>query len=214
MESGDDMDHGSTPTLDDEVVLEKRITIFLIVLNIFSAYVLRVVGGAMYPFFVVLSLWSALYILTLAYILSISKPKGLFLGINSESVKSLFVLVAIAIVPRLAWIGSEVLISLDALWYIDFGKFMSWGDMPYADFYFPYPPVFGYFIYGTMILAPLVDSFRILALVFDALIVAILWHIARKGVVEDRLCLVPFAYALLPFSVVESGFSGHFEPIA
>jgi hypothetical protein len=123
-------------------------------------------------------------------------------------------LVVITILPRLAWIGSEVLISLDALWYIDFGKFMSWGDMPYADFYFPYPPVFGYFIYGTMIIAPLVDSYRMLAVVFDAAIVTILWHMVRIGIIEERLRIVPFAYALLPFSIIESGFNGHFEPIA
>ncbi|UCH04319.1 MAG: DUF2029 domain-containing protein, partial [Candidatus Thorarchaeota archaeon] len=214
MESGDEMDYGSTPTLDAEAILQKSVAIVLVILNILFAYVLRVVGGAMYPFFIVVSLWSALYILTLAYILRISKPNDLFPQVNAQSVKSLFILVAITILPRLAWIGSEVLISLDALWYIDFGKFMSWGDMPYADFYFPYPPVFGYFIYGTMVLAPVVDSFRILAVVFDAAIVAVLWHMVRIGVIEDRLHFVPFAYALLPFSIIESGFNGHFEPIA
>ncbi|MFQ5885327.1 MAG: glycosyltransferase 87 family protein, partial [Thermoplasmata archaeon] len=102
----------------------------------------------------------------------------------------------------------------DALWYIDFGKFMSWGDMPYADFYFPYPPVFGYFIYAIMILAPSIDSYRVLAILFDAAIVVILWEMARRGGIRDKMTVVPFAYAMLPFSIIESGFNGHFEPIS
>jgi len=214
LESNDDVDYEGTPAVGDEGIHEKPILIISISLNIVLAYVLRVVGGAMYPFFIVVSLWSALYILTLAYYLSLKKHDLYLRVIDAQSTKSLFVLIVLTILPRLAWIGSKVLISLDALWYIDFGKFILWGDMPYADFYFPYPPVFGYFIYGVMVVAPLVDTYRILAVIFDVAIVIVLWHMIRVGIVEDRLSIAPFAYALLPFSIIESGFNGHFEPIA
>jgi hypothetical protein len=52
------MDCEGTQTVDDCGIFEQSILIISVILNIVFAYVLRVVGGAMYPFFIVVSLWS------------------------------------------------------------------------------------------------------------------------------------------------------------
>ncbi|MHA2140827.1 MAG: glycosyltransferase 87 family protein [Candidatus Thorarchaeota archaeon] len=190
------------------------ILLILITANIVPAFLLRIVGGIMYPFFIVVFFWSALYIFTITIAMKMDGMEFSVSVLNGSSKLSLLVLVLLSIIPRLAWIGSEFLISLDAVWYIDFGKFMSWGDMPYADFYFPYPPVFGYFVYVIMLIAPAIDSYRILAVIFDVAIVVALWQMARSGVISDRLRIAPLVYAILPFAIIESGFNGHFEPLA
>ncbi len=193
---------------------ERMLLLLAVILNLVPPLLLRFVGGSMYPFFIVVAIWSALYILTLAFALHLKRQRMESPLLDVSEKRSSIVLLIIAVAPRLAWVGSEVVISLDALWYIDFGKFMSWGDMPYADFYFPYPPVFGYFIYAIMLLAPSIDSYRVLAILFDAAVVVILSEMARRGAIRDKMTVVPFAYAMLPFSIIESGFNGHFEPIA
>ncbi|MHA2207753.1 MAG: glycosyltransferase 87 family protein [Candidatus Thorarchaeota archaeon] len=213
MESNDSEGNGG---LLDAVLSNHGSMILLaaVLSNLVPAFLLRFVGGTMYLFFIVVFLWSALYIFTVTIAIKLDRM-GKSLSVLSASSKfSLPVLLLLSMIPRLAWIGSEVLISLDAVWYIDFGKFMSWGNMPYADFYFPYPPVFGYFVYAIMLIAPTVDSYRLLAVVFDVAIVAALWKMVRSKVIKDELRLAPLVYALLPFAIIESGFNGHFEPIA
>ncbi len=189
------------------------ILLVAVLVNIVPASLLRFVGGNMYLFFIVLFLWSAFYILTIALAIKLEGLDCLgVLGLSSRL--SIPLLLILSAIPRLAWIGSEVIISLDAVWYIDFGKFMSWGDMPYADFYFPYPPVFGYFIYAIMVIAPSIDSYRILAVIFDVAIVGMLAQMVRSRVIKNEMRIAPLVYAVLPFAVIESGFNGHFEPIA
>lgn len=185
-----------------------------ILFNLVPAFLLRFVGGTMYLFFIVVFLWSALYIFTVAIAIKLDRLGSSFSILTASSKLSLPILLLLSMIPRLAWIGSEVLISLDAAWYIDFGKFMSWGDMPYADFYFPYPPIFGYFVYAIMLIAPTVDSYRLLAVIFDVAIVATLWQMVRSRVIKDEMRIAPLVYAILPFAIIESGFNGHFEPIA
>ncbi len=185
----------------------------LFLLNLAPAVALRFVGGAMMPFFIVVSFWTALYIITLAMMFNYSRRESEN-GLSLWSRNFLLLLVIITLIPRALFLGSEALISLDAVWYLDFGKFMSWGDMPYADFYFPYPPMFGYFIYVIMLVAPTVDSYRLLAIGFDVLIVASLWMMSRSRRDNRILAAAPFLYAILPFSIIESGLNGHFEPMA
>ncbi|NHJ13776.1 MAG: hypothetical protein EAX95_08865 [Candidatus Thorarchaeota archaeon] len=190
------------------------ILILLFVLNLIPSISLRIVSDSMMPFFIVIFVWAALYILTMGLTLYLLKEDSSLHGILLWSRKSLLVLILLTVVPRAVFLGSEVLISLDALWYLDFGDFMSWGDMPYADFYFPYPPVFGYFIYGIMLVAPAVDSYRILAIALDVLIVTALWWMNQDRPTNHVLQVAPFFYTFLPFSVIESGLNGHFEPLA
>ncbi|NHI82938.1 MAG: hypothetical protein EAX81_01355 [Candidatus Thorarchaeota archaeon] len=190
------------------------ILLLLLALNLIPSISMRIVCDSMMPFFIVIFVWAALYILTMGLILYLLEKDSSLHGVILWSRKSLVILIVLTVIPRTVFLGSEVLISLDALWYLDFGDFMSWGDMPYADFYFPYPPVFGYFIYGIMLIAPTVDSYRILAIALDVLIVTTLWWMKQSHPANHTLQIAPFFYAFLPFSVIESGLNGHFEPLA
>lgn len=133
---------------------------------------------------------------------------------GSVSKTPLLALVAVTLLPRLLLLGSEARISIDPLWYLDFGKFMLRGDIPYADFYFPYPPVLGYFILLVMLIGPTIDAFRIIATIFDVAIVFVLYQFSQSNDEIRHVRLLPPVYARFPISIIGSGLNGHFEPIA
>jgi len=192
----------------------KKVDILLavsVLLNILMAIAMRIVGSSMYPFFILIYTWIAVYAVFLSLILRrnriVENPlirKGV----------SLALLVMLTILVRLVFIGQTELISLDSVWYLDFGKFIQMNMMPYADFYFPYPPVFAYFIVVIFNLAPSIDSFRVLAALLDGAVLIVLWKIADRHAGPKWASFVALAYSLLPISIIESGWNGHFEPLA
>jgi hypothetical protein len=100
------------------------------------------------------------------------------------------------------------------MWYLDFGTFMISGSLPYTDFYFPYPPFFAYVIFMISSIAPSVDAFRVFAMIMDVAVVIVLWKLIKRHVGENWASTAVLAYSLLPVSVIESGWNGHFEPLA
>ncbi|MEE9353523.1 MAG: hypothetical protein V3U94_03790, partial [Candidatus Thorarchaeota archaeon] len=170
-------------------------------LNILMAIAMRIVGSSMYPFFILIYVWIAVYAIFLSLILRRNR-----IAANPIIRKgvSLALLVVLTILVRLVFIGQTELISLDSVWYLDFGKFIQMDMMPYADFYFPYPPVFGYFIVVISNLAPSVDSFRILAALLDGAVLIVLWKIADRHAGPKWASFVALAYSLLPISIIES----------
>ena len=182
-----------------------------VLLNILMAIAMRIVGSSMYPFFILIYVWTAVYAVFLSLVLRRNRLIGEPLIGKGFS---LALLVGLTVFIRLIFIGQTELISLDAVWYLDFGKFIQMDMMPYADFYFPYPPVFAYFIVVISNLAPSVDSFRILAALLDGAVLIVLWKIADRHAGPMWASFAALAYALLPISIIESGWNGHFEPLA
>ncbi len=165
----------------------------------------------MYPFFILIYVWIAVYAVFLSLILRRNRI------VENPLIRrgvSLALLVILTILVRLVFIGQTELISLDSVWYLDFGKFIQMDMMPYTDFYFPYPPVFAYFIIVISNLAPSVDSFRVLAALLDGAVLIVLWKIADRHTGPKWASFVALAYSLLPISIIESGWNGHFEPLA
>ncbi|MBD3405005.1 MAG: DUF2029 domain-containing protein [Candidatus Lokiarchaeota archaeon] len=171
---------------------------------------MRLVGSSMYPFFITMYIWTAAYMLLLSVLL-----RGIRLDYLSSIPEKyiLALIIILTISSRTIFLGLTEYISLDSLWYLDFGNFMAHGNLPYSDFYFPYPPVFGYFIYFIYHLLPSVDSFRLLATFFDLLVVLALWKLAKQRTDSQWANFVGLAYAMLPMSIIESGWNGHFEPL-
>ncbi len=180
--------------------------------NLAPIIFLRFFSDQMYPFFFLYYLWVPIYVLTIALLIFYNK-EGQIKPVLTSSV-GIICVVGLSLITRLMFLGSANHISLDTLWYLDYGKMMLQGKMPYADFYFLYPPVFGYFIYVISSINPFIDSFRLLSSLFDAAIVLALWRIMKQREFHSHQELIPLAYALLPISIIESGLNGHFEPIA
>lgn len=184
---------------------------FLVVINLFMVIVIRIQGSQMYPFFIAYYVWVPMYTSLIAALLYRERLKE---RSQIEGGYPIYFVVLLTIAARLVFIGQTELISLDSLWYLDFGKFMRMGLTPYSGFYFPYPPVFAYFILIIVWLAPSVDSFRVLAALMDAGVVIAVWSLARRLVGPRWSGTAAVLYALLPISIIESGWNGHFEPIA
>lgn len=179
--------------------------------NLLLAVALSVFGNQMYPFFIILYVWIAVYVFFIATLIRRESTSENPL-IRKEI--HLICAVALTILIRSIFIGMTHHISLDALWYVDFGKFMQMGVIPYFGFYFPYPPVFAYFIYIIAGFFSGVEGFRLFAIMMDAAILVVLWKLVHQEVGPKWASTAAIAYAFLPISVIESGWNGHFEPLA
>ncbi|MCF2137578.1 MAG: DUF2029 domain-containing protein [Candidatus Thorarchaeota archaeon] len=187
------------------------IVVLSIVINVVLVIFLRLAGSRMYPFFFLFYIWVAIYAVFLATVLFWQRRNQQPLITGRISIALTLVLL---IIVRFIFLGQTETISLDMFWYLDFGKFMLMGKLPYSGFYFPYPPFFAYFIYAISLVAPTIDSFRVLATLADVGVAFLLWKLAVRHANEQWASLVVLAYALLPVSVIESGWNGHFEPLA
>jgi hypothetical protein len=185
-----------------------------LLLTLSFAILLRLYGYQMYPFFIIIYIWIAVYIALIGGYMKVISNSG-SIGLREFSSKRhLAILLGLGAITRLSFLGSNPLINIDALYYLDFFRLMSLGNIPYTDFYFPYPPVFAYMILGVSYTASTIDSFRILASVFDLGIITVLWKMNTSRKSTNYVHAIPFAYALLPMSIIESGLNGHFESIA
>jgi hypothetical protein len=179
--------------------------------NLLLAGALSIFGDQMYPFFILLYIWIAVYVLFVATLIRRESTAEDPL-IRRET--HLVAVIALAVLFRLIFVGETHHISLDALWYVDFGKFMHMGAVPYSGFYFPYPPVFAYVIYALTTLYEGVVAFRLFAIIMDAAVLVVLWKLVNREIGPKWASTAALAYALLPISVIETGWNGHFEPLA
>jgi hypothetical protein len=202
----DVVNSGNTNNLRLDVML-----LISIALNILMAVELRIFGSQMYPFFITVYIWIAVYVLFLVVILQRERFSGSALIRDWRSLLGISIL---TLLIRSVFIGMTEVISLDSLWYLDFGTFMTSGSLPYTDFYFPYPPFFAYVIFTISSIAPSVDAFRVFAMLMDVAVVIVLWKLVKRHVGEYWASTAALAYSLLPVSVIESGWNGHFEPLA
>ncbi|MFW9871347.1 MAG: glycosyltransferase family 87 protein [Candidatus Thorarchaeota archaeon] len=190
---------------------EDKLIILSAVANLLIALTLSVFGSQMYPFFFLVYLWIAFYVLFITTLIrrekTVEKP---LIRKGSHLVGA----AVLAIVIRLIFIGMTHHISLDALWYIDFGKLMHNGVVPYTGFYFPYPPVFAYFIYVITSIFQGAEGFRLFAIMMDVAVLIVLWKLVHQEFGPMWASTAAIAYAFLPISVIESGWNGHFEPLA
>ncbi len=192
-----------------------RLVIFsfatLLALNFGCVILIRLYGSLMYPFFVIIYIWISSYVLLITTIIHWQrKRESSILG----SKHLYLILFAITVLPRLLFIGTTQIISLDPLWYLDYGEFMTAGSIPYLDFYFPYPPLFAYIIYPVSIIFPSPDAFRFIAAILDGFVCIIIYEIVNLLVDRKWACVVAIGYIFLPISIIESGWNGHFEPLA
>jgi hypothetical protein len=193
--------------------LSKYVEITLIlsaVLNLTIAIIMSAFGNQMYPFFIILYIWIAVYVFFVVTLIRRETTSERPL-IRREF--HLAGLVLITVFIRLIFISKPYNISLDALWYLDYGKFMHMGLAPYTGFYFPYPPVFAYFIYAITTVFQGVEGFRLFAIAMDAAVLVVLWKLVQQEVGLKWASTAVLVYAFLPISIIETGWNGHFEPL-
>ncbi|MHA2383151.1 MAG: glycosyltransferase family 87 protein [Candidatus Thorarchaeota archaeon] len=192
----------------------KQVDILMILsaaVNILLALALSVFGSQMYPFFILVYIWIAAYVFFIATLIRRESTSAKPL-IQKEV--HLVGVIALTILIRSVFLGMSHHISLDSLWYVDFGKFMQMGVVPYTGFYFPYPPVFAYVIFLITSTFQGVEGFRLFAIMMDVGVLIVLWKLVLKEMGSGWASTAAIAYAFLPISVIESGWNGHFEPLA
>ncbi|MFW9843614.1 MAG: glycosyltransferase 87 family protein, partial [Candidatus Thorarchaeota archaeon] len=193
--------------------LTNHIDILIAVLaavNIVIALTLSVFGSQMYPFFILLYIWIAFYFFFVAMLIRRERTAEEPL-IRKEM--HLIGAGTLTILTRAIFIGMTHHISLDALWYVDFGKFMHMGVVPYTGFYFPYPPVFAYIIYVITSIFQGVIGFRLFSIAMDIAVLFAIWKLVHREVGPKWASTAVMAYTFLPISIIESGWNGHFEPL-
>ncbi|MEM2143125.1 MAG: glycosyltransferase family 87 protein [Candidatus Thorarchaeota archaeon] len=190
---------------------EEVLMVLVVVLNFAVVLALRQTGAVMYPFFILVYAWTFAYAALVALLLRMWRTRRTPPMFHGS--RGMVCIVVMTLALRLIMIDINDLISLDPLWYLDFGKFMRSGLRPYFGFYFPYPPVFAYVILALTYVSPTLHSLRLLSASLDCIVAILLWRLAERTGMSGQGALVALAYAFLPLSVLESGWNAHFEPL-
>lgn len=143
-----------------------------------------------------------------------------------------------ALILRFGLLGQSQVITMDIEYYVNRSEALVIdGKKPYverADI--NKPPLFALYIWligtatewinshllgGSEVFLNYYVAFRIVSSIADALVVAVIFHVARArfplgtdgGEVKDRALNAALGYALFPIAIESSGLSGHYDPL-
>ena len=127
--------------------------------------------------------------------------------------KEYYVAFLFGLIARLLFITKTPILSFDVNVYSQFAMRMMNGDIPYRDFYFPYPLsialIFAaiYFVFSS----PL--AFKITFSLIDILNALIIPRVISDNSEKDYGYIASAAYLLVPITIIEAAWNGHFESI-
>ncbi|MEM2141684.1 MAG: glycosyltransferase family 87 protein [Candidatus Thorarchaeota archaeon] len=119
----------------------------------------------------------------------------------------------IGTVTRIGLVMRGPLMSFDVYYYSVFASKVLSGQVPFRDFYFPYPlPTIGVFVLAQLI-HPSVTSFKFLFALVDVLNALMIRSIGDIDENFARGNVLSAAYLLCPATMIESALNGHFEAL-
>ena len=117
------------------------------------------------------------------------------------------------IVARLLFITKSPMLSFDVNVYSQFAELMMKGQVPYRDFYFPYPLAVAllfaaiYFVFSSPF------AFKIAFSLIDILNALIIPRVISDNSERSYGLIASAAYLLVPVTIIEAAWNGHFEAV-
>ena len=137
-----------------------------------------------------------------------------FLVKNEEISRSEYLLAIIfGIAARVLFITKTPILSFDVHVYAQFATRMTNGEIPYQDFYFPYPLLVAfifaaiYFIYSSPLM------FKIAFSAIDIVNALVIPYVISELPEKKYGYVASAAYLLVPITILEAAWSGHFEAV-
>ncbi|MFX1578937.1 MAG: hypothetical protein ACFFBJ_04765 [Promethearchaeota archaeon] len=124
-----------------------------------------------------------------------------------------FIALLFGLIARLLFITKRPLLSFDAIVYSQFARRMMAGEVPYLDFYFPYPLAVAllfaaiYFVFSSPF------AFKIAFSLIDILNALIIPRIIPDGSARNYGLIASAVYLLVPVTIIEAAWNGHFESV-
>ncbi|MCK4445263.1 MAG: hypothetical protein KAW09_12010 [Thermoplasmata archaeon] len=188
----------------------KQVRMASFALGVYAFFLILLAATGFYILFYIVFLVSFLALVTL-----IDKLKS-FETVNSLDFrrKILFVFL-IALLTRLVMLAQSQIITDDILNYVDRGKSMLLGEIPYVDFQGGNKPplhnlvlltISGAFGAGVLQLRFVFSS-------IDALIAVMILFLSERNKGSRFLLSAALLYALCPINVITIGLSGHYDPV-
>lgn len=121
--------------------------------------------------------------------------------------------VLFGLVARLLFITKLPLLSFDVNVYAQFAMRMMNGDIPYLDFYFPYPLLVAIIFAGIYLVFSSPFAFKIAFSLIDILNALIIPRVLSDNSKNDYGLIASAAYLLVPITIIEAAWNGHFEAV-
>ena len=126
----------------------------------------------------------------------------------------LLILFVLSLGLRLVFSQSQPLLSLDLEAYITFGKLIIEGKSPFIGTHMSsYPPLIILFFPAVYLVNDSIFFMRLVMVLADSLIPLLIFMLGKKYLRKELAFLVSIFYALNPVSIIEVGWSGHFDPL-
>ncbi len=127
--------------------------------------------------------------------------------------KEYYVAFLFGVIARLLFITKDPLLSFDVNVYSQFAMRMMNGEVPYQDFYFPYPLVVALIFAAIYLVFSSPLAFKIVFSLVDILNALIILRVVSDKSEKDYSFIASAAYLLVPITIIEAAWNGHFESI-
>ncbi|MFH1788912.1 MAG: glycosyltransferase 87 family protein [Candidatus Altiarchaeota archaeon] len=155
--------------------------------------------------------WMAYLIFSAGFLFLIRhKPK---INVGRET-RALILLFVLALGLRLAFLWSPPQLSLDLEAYATFGKLMLDGKSPFIGTHMSsYPPLIILFFPVVYLVDESIFFMRLVMVLADSIIPLLIFMLSKKYLKTNLAFLAALFYAINPVSIIEVGWSGHFDPL-
>lgn len=159
-------------------------------------------------------LWGFLSI-TYLFLISHLENNPIFLRFfRLTGIKRLLLLLLIAFLLRAVMLVLPPTLSTDIFFAMERSRHMLNGDTLYRDFEVNKPPAYVYMLYLMGAVMGVGDiQFRLFFVFVDVLVAFMVYNLGGILLEEKMTLRATLAYALLPLSAVEVGYSGHYDPV-
>ncbi|MHA1249034.1 MAG: hypothetical protein ACTSRP_03490 [Candidatus Helarchaeota archaeon] len=86
-------------------------------------------------------------------------------------------------------------------------------QIPYIDFYFPYPPLVSILFFIVGIIDPSVITFKIVFILVNIFNAYLLYYLGKLVKTKEFGISISIIFLLLPLNIIEIGWSGHFDSV-
>jgi hypothetical protein len=121
--------------------------------------------------------------------------------------------IVMGIVARVLLIASTPVLSFDVNVYAQFADRMLHGELPYVDFYFPYPVLVAVLFTAVYAVFSNPIAFKVVFSIIDILNALLITRVVPVDSESEYRYVASAVYLLIPLTIIEASWSGHFESV-
>jgi len=137
----------------------------------------------------------------------------LLVSSNKLSKNEYYLAFIFGLLARLVFITKTPLLSFDVNVYSQFASRMVNGELPYQDFYFPYPLLVAVLFAAIYSVFSSPFAFKIVFSAIDIANALLIPRVITNNPEKDYGFIASAVYMLIPITIIEAAWNGHFEAV-